>query len=914
MNRQRWSGAGTVRSTICRRSRGPMGDNDRHMHAMAHLVRPRRFWALALGLVRHRARVRTPGILLTVVLACAAVSAWQQPGGASSPPKPSANPLAAILKEKPKAPVVEPSLAPAIQEPPAAIPLPDVAARSLELNQMLRDAAAKLPTREQIEAIQNSISELEPDLQSKLQEVKALLSGSPNSLEVREEENYWRAIEGFGVGWEQDLLTWANNAQAIISTLDAQEPAWAATLAQNKDNKELGPVLGVIESNLEQIRKLRAQAQEALQLAVNMQIKVGSLEQTTEDVISQLGQAKTKLKGRLFDRDSLPLWKVGARREVGESRTVYGSVRGRWISIAAFEKENEGAIVFGIALLIASLLLARRLSQITRDKQPGDELEAEAYRVFSHWFAVGLLPPMLIVYMLAPSAPVTLLGLLILLSFFPVLIILPPLLSRRLKLLLYFFAALYTFNWAIRWMGLSAPTQREVQFLVNIVLLAILAYLARPSRRVDDKLVGWERVFLLATRGAILVMALSLVADLFGYVKLSHYLGLSCIYSGIIAISVLTALRVCSLLLTVGLRSPLAERIAAVRLHREGIVRWAPRGLKWTGIIVWVIGTLDLVGLDNSFRNGLSSILGFKIAGEASGVTLGNVLGFFVILVIGYAIANAVRFFFREEVLRRFHMARGLPELIASVIYYLLLLFVVLAAVRAGGIELNKFTVLTGAFGVGIGFGLQNIINNFVSGLILQFERPIHLDDIIEVDTNTGKVTRIGVRSSTIQTAQGAEVIIPNANLISAKVINWTLSQSQRRRELPVGVAYGSDPKTVLNLLLEAAAKHELVLTKPGPMVYFTGFGESSMNFELHFWVMQENNGMQISSEVALAAMKLFEDAGIEIPFPQRDLHVRSIEAGLLQSNHPIELASRDENQFESFPPGVRRTSRTHGN
>jgi len=86
------------------------------------------------------------------------------------------------------------------------------------------------------------------------------------------------------------------------------------------------------------------------------------------------------------------------------------------------------------------------------------------------------------------------------------------------------------------------------------------------------------------------------------------------------------------------------------------------------------------------------------------------------------------------------------------------------------------------------------------------------------------------------------------------------------------------------------------------------------MNFELHFWVMQENNGMQISSEVALAAMKLFEDAGIEIPFPQRDLHVRSIEAGLLQSNHPIELASRDENQFESFPPGVRRTSRTHGN
>ena len=140
-------------------------------------------------------------------------------------------------------------------------------------------------------------------------------------------------------------------------------------------------------------------------------------------------------------------------------------------------------------------------------------------------------------------------------------------------------------------------------------------------------------------------------------------------------------------------------------------------------------------------------------------------------------------------------MKRGLPELISSTLHYLLLLLVFLFAVNAGGMELNKFTVLTGALGVGFGFGLQNIINNFVSGLILQFERPIHIDDILEVDGNTGKVTRIGIRSSTIQTFQGAEVIIPNANFISGKVINWTLSESKRRLELPVGVAYGTDPK-----------------------------------------------------------------------------------------------------------------------
>jgi len=216
-----------------------------------------------------------------------------------------------------------------------------------------------------------------------------------------------------------------------------------------------------------------------------------------------------------------------------------------------------------------------------------------------------------------------------------------------------------------------------------------------------------------------------------------------------------------------------------------------------------------------------------------------------------------------------------------------LLLIVVLAAVNAGGIELNKFTVLTGAFGVGIGFGLQNIINNFVSGLILQFERPIHIDDILDVDNNSGRVTRIGIRSSTIQTFQGAEVIIPNAILISNKVVNWTLSESRRRRELPVGVAYGSDPKVVLKILWDAAARHELVLTKPEPMAYFKGFGASSLDFELQFWVMQEDNGLLISSEVAMAAMKMLDDSGIEIPFPQSDLHLRSIDpaaAGMFPS------------------------------
>ena len=238
-----------------------------------------------------------------------------------------------------------------------------------------------------------------------------------------------------------------------------------------------------------------------------------------------------------------------------------------------------------------------------------------------------------------------------------------------------------------------------------------------------------------------------------------------------------------------------------------------------------------------------------------------------------------LRFLLREELLSRFHLSRGLPELISSTLHYLLLLLVFFFAVNAGGVELNKFTVLTGALGVGVGFGLQNIVNNFVSGLILQFERPIHIGDVLDIDGTTGKVTRIGIRSSTVKTFQGAEVIIPNANFISGKVINWTLSESLRRVDLPVGVAYGSDVKLVSKLLEQAGYRTESVLTSPAPAVYFKEFGDSSLNFELQFWVMQESNAVKVKSEVALEVMRLLDEAGIEIPFPQRDLRLRSVDA-----------------------------------
>src|SRR5262249_22159206 len=158
--------------------------------------------------------------------------------------------------------------------------------------------------------------------------------------------------------------------------------------------------------------------------------------------------------------------------------------------------------------------------------------------------------------------------------------------------------------------------------------------------------------------------------------------------------------------------------------------------------------------------------------------------------ILGYFVASAIRFILREEILSHLRLSRGMPDVISTLLYYISLLLVFFTSLSAAGVQLDKLTVLTGAFGVGVGLGLQSLVNNFVSGLILQFERPIRIGDVLEVGALGGEVRRIGVRSSTVRTFQGAEVIIPNAMFITDQVVNWTLSEARRRVDVAIRVAY----------------------------------------------------------------------------------------------------------------------------
>ncbi|TNF51876.1 MAG: mechanosensitive ion channel family protein [Deltaproteobacteria bacterium] len=223
----------------------------------------------------------------------------------------------------------------------------------------------------------------------------------------------------------------------------------------------------------------------------------------------------------------------------------------------------------------------------------------------------------------------------------------------------------------------------------------------------------------------------------------------------------------------------------------------------------------------------------------------------------------------------------GVKESLKRLTHYGLFTIGFLIAVSMAGLDLQKFTIMAGALGVGIGFGLQNIVSNFVSGLILLFERPVKIGDTVTIGNEWGTITRIGLRSTVVETFDRSEIIVPNADLVSQQVTNWTFSSKVVRVKLPVGVAYGSPLEKVLGILNKAAREHPDVLTYPEPNTIFECFGNSSIDFTLRFWVHSIDDRVKIRSEVAVIVDRLFREEDITIPFPQQDLHLSSIEESL---------------------------------
>jgi small-conductance mechanosensitive channel len=350
-------------------------------------------------------------------------------------------------------------------------------------------------------------------------------------------------------------------------------------------------------------------------------------------------------------------------------------------------------------------------------------------------------------------------------------------------------------------------------------------------------------------------------------------------------------------------------RLRIITQQAGPLLQGATRLVMLGAAVVWVVVTLNQFRIARPLWQWLTGVLTHAIEVGNLSVTLGSVLLFFVSVWIAFWLARTVRMVLRDEVLPKMQLPRGVDNSIATLSYYGLLLVGLLMALAAAGIETSQFAIVFGALGIGIGLGLQNVVNNFVSGLILMFERPIQPGDVVEVSGTSGKVRDIGMRATTLTTFEGADVVVPNGTLLSEKLINWTLSDMTRRIDVNVGVAYGSDPRKVIAVLTEVAAATPGIATDPAPSVLFIGFGANSLDFGIRAWTHNFGDWVAIRTEMTARVCEALRDSGIEIPFPQQDLHLRSVspEAGAQLRALQEALAKSGVRQSEQSAPAGER-------
>jgi small-conductance mechanosensitive channel len=348
-------------------------------------------------------------------------------------------------------------------------------------------------------------------------------------------------------------------------------------------------------------------------------------------------------------------------------------------------------------------------------------------------------------------------------------------------------------------------------------------------------------------------------------VALSNLLGNAVLRSMNFGLILYTVVQIFDALIAMLLRVRPLTLFGMVRRHGELLRRRVRVLMSGVALVFWSLFALDRLSIRERVVAGIRHVLTAELNIGAIAISLSDVLAFVLAVWASFLVSRFTRFVLDEEIYPHAKLKRGLPYAISRTVHYAILVTGFFVAMGVLGVDMTKFTILAGAFTVGVGFGLQNIFNNFVSGLILLFERPVQVGDIIQMDDATGVVERIGIRASIVRTANGSEVIVPNGKLISERLINWTFSDHQRGIEVAVSVVLASDPAEVIAILERVASQHPMVLDKPPPEALLTRLGPDWMGFELRAATNQVEDWMKVRSDLSVAASAALKQAGITL-------------------------------------------------
>jgi small-conductance mechanosensitive channel len=777
------------------------------------------------------------------------------------------------------APPASTSVPPTEAAPLAAIPVAEVLPRA--------DAAlARLKELEAAAQPDAALQEIAARSESEREDLIAQAYDARRRLKTLRSLDVLRGLESSWRRKREDMAKWSEAVERSAAALDAgyaaasaMQEQWrlteaAARAAGDAPVALLGRIDGVRSAISRTRKKISDRRVELLRLQELVRHELGRC----DALLAELGEGRKALERELLVRESLPLWEVLSQEQQREplAASLARALEEQTAELRAAWPPALHVWLTLVAIAVASLwwvLALRQRAGRLAEEDPSFEPTA---RLFERPYSAAIVLASLglrLVWHDMPGVAEELLQTLILI---PALRLVAPVIGPAARSPLFALAAFYVVDRARVLLESALLLERLVFCGEMIAACAVLGWLLRPARvrELPAAAIGGLAWVGHGLRVALALCALALVANAIGFARLGSVVGDGAIHSLFFAVGLYASYRVADGVVAAARRAWPLNLLRAIR-HRPFSTRQRTRTLlRVSALAAWAFIALEQFTIRDEIVAGARSVLGASLElGELS-LSLGDVLAFGLTIWGALLVSRAIRFLLEEDVFPRLQLPRGVPHAISATFQYLAVLVAFFLGLAVTGINLTQFTILAGAFGVGVGFGLQSVVNGFVSGLILLYERPVQVGDVVQIADLQGTMRRIGIRSSTVRTFEGAEVIVPNANLISERFVNWTLSDRLRRIDIDVGVEYGSDPRRVLELLTGVAHSHPSVLDDPAPLALFTRFGASSLDFQLRAWTENLDDAALVRSDLCVAIVAALEQAGIAIPFPVYDVRV----------------------------------------
>jgi small-conductance mechanosensitive channel len=792
-------------------------------------------------------------------------------------------PLSLFAQEQPKKPQTEAKS----QQPDAKpIAVPDIADRSAELAFMVRAMAVYTEPDESVEAIADGLKPFATGVNDLSRYSTESLKTSSNMRRVADLLNAWQAVSSRAAEWASQLQKRASEVEAARSKLANAEKEWAITL-ESEDLRELPEdVRKLVGSSLESIRSTQKAVDERRNKVVLLQADLAARRVIINSALEEVRAAGSQQRMGLITLDSPPIWQAFSTTNTqqfpgGDSEpSVYYA---DWIRSYGDVFLRRAGLFFAVTMILWFAI--RRLRTRGADwKSSSDENVRALSAAIDRPVSLAIFIAVILTALIARDAPLWMIKLAILTLLIPSVRLLGELVGTDLKRGFYILIALM-----VLLQVLSLPTETSLWnrlgwLVIQVISFCYLGWLSRMLHRRATQGLFSASMRIVAILSAI-AAGIAVAANVAGMVQFSQLVMRTALYSVYAAVVLRGIVVILSGSLVSFLRSRQLDFVAPSKRNRDQLERRMTFSVKFLGAVAFAAIVLYLTTLLDPFTSSIDSFLGTELRFGALRFTLHNVFAFILVTLGAILISNLFRFVVEVSVYPRLRLQKGQAQAFSKILHYIVLLVGIAIAAAAAGVGLSNLAILAGGLSVGIGFGLQNIVNNFVSGLILLFERPIQVGDSVTVGSTSGMVADIGIRASLIRAWDGAEVIVPNGNLISGELTNWTHSDANRRVDVKVGTAYGSDPQQVIQILTRIAREHPQVLTEPEPPIaLFIGFGDSSLDFVLRFFC-HTDFWVNVSSEIYTQVYEALKHEGIEIPFPQRDLHIRAIPASFVESD-----------------------------